>query len=239
MRASRPKGIRGYGRSAFGHLSAAHAVLTGEADCCIATRSAAQTFGLDFVPLRSEQYDFVLHRETLRLAAVQAMFDALQRATLRRKAGNPGRLRHIADRSDPCLIGGIKRAANHGFSQAFPPIVPNSVVGLWHCRRWLPAEQRRTIPSTSRWRRTLLKRRQEIARLFERTHGQKAVLSFGSTGQLFTQITQDAPFEVFLAADQETPMKVVAAGLWRPGHAIHLCDWEARSLQHEPRPLER
>jgi molybdate-binding protein len=79
------KAIRGYDRNAFGHLSAAHAVLTGEADCCIATRSAAQTFGLDFVALRSEQYDFVLHRETLRLAAVQAMFDALQRATLRRK----------------------------------------------------------------------------------------------------------------------------------------------------------
>jgi putative molybdopterin biosynthesis protein len=80
-----PKAIRGYERVAFGHLSAAHAVLAGEADCCIATSSAAQTFGLDFVPLRSEQYDFVLHRETLRLAAVEAMFDALQRATLRRK----------------------------------------------------------------------------------------------------------------------------------------------------------
>jgi putative molybdopterin biosynthesis protein len=79
------KAVRGYDHVAFGHLSAAHSVLAGEADCCIATRSAAQTFGLDFVPLCSEQYDFVLHRETLRLAAVEALFDALQRATLRRK----------------------------------------------------------------------------------------------------------------------------------------------------------
>jgi putative molybdopterin biosynthesis protein len=79
------KEIRGYGHIAFGHLSAAHSVLSGEADCCIATRSAAQTFGLDFVPLRSEQYDFVLHRETFRLAAIEALFDALQRASLRRK----------------------------------------------------------------------------------------------------------------------------------------------------------
>ena len=79
------KTVRGYDRLAFGHLSAAHAVLAGEADCCIATRSAAQTFGLDFIPLRSEQYDFVLHRDTLRLAAVEALIDALQRATLRRK----------------------------------------------------------------------------------------------------------------------------------------------------------
>jgi putative molybdopterin biosynthesis protein len=79
------KAVDGYNEIAFGHLSAAHAVLTEQADCCIATRAAAQTFGLDFVPLRSEQYDFVLHRETLRLSAVQAMFDALQRAALRRK----------------------------------------------------------------------------------------------------------------------------------------------------------
>jgi putative molybdopterin biosynthesis protein len=79
------KTTRGYERVAFGHLAAAHAVLSGEADCCIATRSAAQTFGLDFVPLRSERYDFVLHRETLRFAAVEALFDALQRASLRRK----------------------------------------------------------------------------------------------------------------------------------------------------------
>ena len=79
------RAVRGYERVAFGHLSAAHAVLAAEADCCIATRSAAQTFGLDFVPLRSEQYDFVLHRETLGMAAVASLFDALQRATLRRK----------------------------------------------------------------------------------------------------------------------------------------------------------
>ncbi len=79
------KTLRGYDRVAFGHLAAAHVVLAEEADCCVATRSAAQTFGLDFVPLRSEQYDFVLHRDTLHLAAVEALFDALQRATLRRK----------------------------------------------------------------------------------------------------------------------------------------------------------
>jgi len=79
------KTVVGYSLVAFGHLSAAHGVLAGQADCCIATRAAAQTFGLDFVPLRSEQYDFVLDRETLQLSAVQAMFDALQRAALRRK----------------------------------------------------------------------------------------------------------------------------------------------------------
>jgi len=53
----------------------------------------------------------------------------------------------------------------------------------------------------------------EIAELFELRTGKHALLSFGSTGQLFTQITQDAPFEVFLSADDTTPGKIVAAGL--------------------------
>jgi len=52
----------------------------------------------------------------------------------------------------------------------------------------------------------------EIAQIFEQQGETRAVLSFGSTGQLFTQITQAAPFEVFLAADQETPRKAVTAG---------------------------
>jgi len=52
----------------------------------------------------------------------------------------------------------------------------------------------------------------EITQIFEKKTGWKAVLSFGSTGQLFTQITQDAPFEVFVAADQ-TPQRALLDGL--------------------------
>jgi putative molybdopterin biosynthesis protein len=77
--------IRGYERVAYGHLAAAFSVLSGDADCCLATRSAAQTFGLDFVPLRSERYDLVMRRATLELPAVQSFVDVLQRAVLRRK----------------------------------------------------------------------------------------------------------------------------------------------------------
>ena len=40
----------------------------------------------------------------------------------------------------------------------------------------------------------------EIGTAFAKATGHKAVFSFGSTGQLYVQITQDAPFEVFLAA---------------------------------------
>ncbi len=53
----------------------------------------------------------------------------------------------------------------------------------------------------------------EIAKAFEARTGHKLVLSFGSTGQLYTQITQDAPFTVFLAADAATPQRAVEDGL--------------------------
>ena len=53
----------------------------------------------------------------------------------------------------------------------------------------------------------------EIAKAFEEKTGHKLVLSFGSTGQFYTQITQDAPFTVLLAADAETPAKIVGEGL--------------------------
>lgn len=57
----------------------------------------------------------------------------------------------------------------------------------------------------------------EIAALFERKTGNKLVLSFGSSGQFYTQITQDAPFQVFLSADQERPEKAVTDGYAVPG----------------------
>lgn len=77
--------VKGYQRIAYGHLAAAYLVMTGEADCCIATRSAARAFGLDFIPIHCERYDLVMRRKTLELPAVEAFFDVLQRATLRRK----------------------------------------------------------------------------------------------------------------------------------------------------------
>jgi molybdate transport system substrate-binding protein len=57
----------------------------------------------------------------------------------------------------------------------------------------------------------------EIAQAFKAKTGHEAILSFGSTGQFFTQITQDAPFEVFLAADDERPTKAVDEGFAVPG----------------------
>jgi len=79
------RAVLGYGRVAAGHLAAAYAVVAGEADCCLATRSAARAFDLGFVPLKSERYDFVLRKSTLDLPFIQTFRDVLQRAALRRK----------------------------------------------------------------------------------------------------------------------------------------------------------
>lgn len=80
-----PRSVQGYDRVAYGHLAAAWCVVSQEADVCLATRSAAKTFGLDFVPLHSERYDLVMRRRTSDLPAAKAFLDVLQRASLRRK----------------------------------------------------------------------------------------------------------------------------------------------------------
>uniref|UniRef100_Q023L3 Transcriptional regulator of molybdate metabolism, XRE family n=1 Tax=Solibacter usitatus (strain Ellin6076) TaxID=234267 RepID=Q023L3_SOLUE len=77
--------IHGYDRVAYGHLAAAYCVVSGEADVCLATRSAARTFGLGFIPLHSERYDLVMRKDSAALPAVQSFLDVLQRAALRRK----------------------------------------------------------------------------------------------------------------------------------------------------------
>jgi molybdate-binding protein len=77
--------VSGYDRVGYGHLAVAYLVFTGEADCCLATRAAARAFQLDFVPLQSERYDFVMTRQTMETPAAQGFLDVLQRASLRRK----------------------------------------------------------------------------------------------------------------------------------------------------------
>lgn len=52
----------------------------------------------------------------------------------------------------------------------------------------------------------------EIASAFKAKTGHEASLSFGSSGQLYTQITQEAPFHVFLSADEARPKKAIEDG---------------------------
>ena len=47
-----------------------------------------------------------------------------------------------------------------------------------------------------------------IAEAFENSTGHKATLSYGSTGKLYAQISNGAPFDVFLSADVDTPARL-------------------------------
>ncbi|MDR3391274.1 MAG: molybdate ABC transporter substrate-binding protein [Sulfuriferula sp.] len=47
-----------------------------------------------------------------------------------------------------------------------------------------------------------------IAADFEKASGHKAALSFGATGKFYAQIKNGAPFDILLAADDETPAKM-------------------------------
>lgn len=54
---------------------------------------------------------------------------------------------------------------------------------------------------------------QELAAAFEKTTGHHCVLSFGSSGKLYAQIANGAPFQVFLSADVSRARMAEEAGL--------------------------
>jgi molybdate transport system substrate-binding protein len=51
-----------------------------------------------------------------------------------------------------------------------------------------------------------------IAAEFEKESGHKVLASFGSTGKFYAQIKNGAPFMILLAADDETPARLVKEG---------------------------
>src|SRR5213076_577028 len=61
----------------------------------------------------------------------------------------------------------------------------------------------------------------EIARQFERERGTRVDVVFGASGTLTRQIRDGAPFEMFLAADEEFPGQLTAAGLTRDAGAVY------------------
>ncbi len=54
---------------------------------------------------------------------------------------------------------------------------------------------------------------QKIAQAFAQDTGHQAVLAFGSTGKFYAQIQHGAPFQVLLAADDDTPARLEKEGL--------------------------
>lgn len=56
-----------------------------------------------------------------------------------------------------------------------------------------------------------------LAEVFAKTTGHEAKLSFGATGAFTTQIKSGAPFDVFMAADDERPARLEKEGDTVPG----------------------
>jgi molybdate transport system substrate-binding protein len=61
----------------------------------------------------------------------------------------------------------------------------------------------------------------EIARQFERDRGMHVEVVFGASGTLTRQIRDGAPFEMFLAADEEFPNQLTSAGLTRDAGVVY------------------
>jgi molybdate transport system substrate-binding protein len=74
---------------------------------------------------------------------------------------------------------------------------------------------------------------QKIAAGFEQATGHRAKLAFGSTGKFYAQIRHGAPFDVLLAADDETPARLEREGAAVAGSRFtysigRLALWSAR-----------
>ena len=79
------KSLKGYDHVVYGHLPAAREVKAKASDCCISTRAAAQTLGLDFVPLATKQYDLVILKSHLALPGIQTLIEMLGQSIFRRE----------------------------------------------------------------------------------------------------------------------------------------------------------
>jgi molybdate transport system substrate-binding protein len=58
---------------------------------------------------------------------------------------------------------------------------------------------------------------QDVAAQFEKRTGTKVDVTYGSSGNFFSQLQNGAPFDLFFSADIDYPKKLDAAGLAEPG----------------------
>ncbi len=95
-----PSSIYGYAREEFTHTSVAAQIALGSADVGMGIFAAAQMFHLDFIPICTEQYDFIIPDYAIENVLVQNILSILQSAAFAEKLSslggyvvkNPGRI---------------------------------------------------------------------------------------------------------------------------------------------------
>lgn len=82
--------IRGYRAEAKSHTAVAVAVLMGKADVGLGIKTVADQYGLDFIPVADEMYDFAVHKQRLNREPVQLFLQALRSDQLRKEMERRG-----------------------------------------------------------------------------------------------------------------------------------------------------
>lgn len=85
-----PDSIAGYKNEVSTHIDAGLAVLSGEADACIATVAAARLLNLGFVPITVERFDMVLSKATFFEKPLQAFIEMLRSSGFKQRVGHLG-----------------------------------------------------------------------------------------------------------------------------------------------------
>ena len=79
----------------------------------------------------------------------------------------------------------------------------------------------------------------ELGALFEQAHPYRVEIVSGSTGALYAQITQGAPFDLFLAADQVRPMALETNGLIVPASRFTYAEGQLVLWRMQGQPATR
>lgn len=80
-----PAGIYGYDREEFTHTSVAAQIAAGTADAGMGIYSAAQLYGLDFLPVCVEQYDLLIPDSAFDTPMVQRLLEVMRSDDFRRR----------------------------------------------------------------------------------------------------------------------------------------------------------
>jgi len=80
------KMIKGYTHEEYTHLAVANNVKLGGADCGVAIRYVADALNLDFIPIKTEQYDLVFLKNDINRKGISLILDAMKSGEFKKVA---------------------------------------------------------------------------------------------------------------------------------------------------------